>query len=188
MLVTHNSLLAVALLAGGCATSAPAERTQLPAAAPHVQPAPQLRVASTLAALSLSCQQAEQPRANALDDDCDGKVDALSPGAALAVSWAAAPGAELAVSLLDAHGQPLPATHDSRGSACTNEGAVVSATSFQQLPPGAAKLVLAHVRACADPSEPTSAVISISQGGRSRSYTVAVAPGQTLDLAELTAP
>jgi hypothetical protein len=184
-----QTALALSVLLCACATSTPAQPpTAAPSAAAAPASAPTLALVSTLEPLAVTCLSAEPARANALDDNCDGVIDALPRTGALSVAFAHGAEGEATVSLVDGGQKAVaPSSSDEPVACAPAEGAVTGNAHFQALPAGARELVLRHVRACGEP-KPLPVVLSVQTGGAVHSYLVTLAPGQTLSLGTVGAP
>jgi hypothetical protein len=191
--VKHIPVLTLFALVSACAASV----AQSPGAAPAPAPAPPgespagdghgtLELAPGLSELSLSCRSAELPRANALDDDCDGTIDQLPRGALLTVAWANPGDAEVAFALRDAGPQGVVDADAIAASACVaDHGVSTGHASYDRAAPGKHALVLRYLRPCTSEAALTVAV-SLATPEGTKAYLVQLEPGKERELGTLT--
>ena len=152
--------------------------------------------AATLSLLTLSCRPHELPEANALDDDCNQRIDdgLAGPGApaigeaegdAVLLSLAYPQTAALKLGLRS-NGDT---TVDLTPSDCGSERAFCTVRfAVRQLAPGRHTLV-ANSAALAAGAEPPSVVVSVQSRGRVTTYLAPVPPGvQEQPLGQLALP
>jgi hypothetical protein len=154
-----RALLALLL---GCAPAAasrePPRYAPLPAA--PTQSGPSFTPAAALVPIALACRGDESELANALDDDCDGKVDDRHTPSALTVALAHPRSATLRFALQsdDGSNTALPSPCEGDGPYC------VLYVSVEALPKGGTLTVQAQQGA------PASVLVSASAGARAHTY------------------
>lgn len=171
-------------LTGACAASTTAEPAVEHAAAP-VAREPSVVLAPGLEPATPACDTNEAAQPNAVDDDCDGRIDQLPNGPGLSVAFSTGSAAELDVALVDATGNSVaPSQREPGSEACTGPGFRTASAQFASLPPAPARLVLTHVRSCGEPV-PATAAVALTTAEGARTYLVTLEPGASLTLAEL---
>jgi hypothetical protein len=176
-------LLAITCTAwSGCATSAPPapqHYPKLPSKAGADGPA--FAPDAALTPLALTCNAAEPTLANALDDDCDGKLDG-QPGEQLALAYPRA--SQLALALIDAGGTEhalAPATCDQPASFCA------ARVALAEVAPGT--YALTAKRADGATAEASSVLVSVQSQGKVTAYLASLAADQPERvLGQLTVP
>ena len=188
----HISALPLLALVSACAASvaqAPAQPAPAPAQpgdAPAGDVHGTLELTPGLSQLGLACRSAELPRANALDDDCDGTIDQLPKGALRTVAWANAGDAEVAFALRDAGPQGVVDADAISASACVpDHGVSTGHASYNAAQPGKHTLVLRYLRPCASEA-PLSVAVSLATPEGTRAYLVQLEPGKERELGTLT--
>jgi hypothetical protein len=188
MRIILASISVIAFAACASSVNAPPAATASGAATPPAQiGAPVLHVSNALEHLSIACLRAESSEPNALDDDCDGHIDALPATSALSIAWAAPNNRELTLEVVDAAGTPLVPSTEHLSPACAGDGVATSFKTFATLPHGTTRVVLTEQRAC-EPDTSHAATVALVTAGSAHSYVVTLAPGKPAELASIDSP
>ena len=142
--------------------SAPLHYPALPSAGQAVAVASVFEPGPTLRAFAPSCRPSEPPLANALDDDCDGRVDGAAAELAIALAYPRTTGFSFAL------------REAGKGERALAQPACDRASAFCTLRLGPAELGAGHpelVVRRSDPAQPAASVlISVQTAGKVSSY------------------
>lgn len=139
--------------------------------------------------MALACDSAESAEPNAVDDDCDGRIDDAPAHAALIVALASATPAELELSLVDSAGKAIEPSTSRAVSACGRApGAASASFSYLALPRGTADIVVHHRGTCGQPHEQVTLAVSFGAGESARAYLTTLAKGQELVVGRVNVP